>query len=116
MPTVREAPLTLPAVVELPVELDAGAPVVALLLFARAWKAEKLFALESFALMAKTIPDSQWLVCLQYAQMGVVSFTTMLNDGKDVTFAATGMNPESKPICPVVDVFSSFRHGSAKDD
>ena len=45
------------------------------LCFARASKASKVFALDSFAFAEKTMPPAQWPVWRQYAQIGEVSFT-----------------------------------------
>lgn len=33
-----------------------------------------------------------------------------------VTLASTGLNPESKPVCPEVDVDAKGLHGFAKED
>lgn len=48
--------------------------------------------------------------------MGAVLFTSTVKVGKVVASAATGMKPESKPICPEVEVDVSERHGALKDD
>jgi len=71
--------------------------VVPFCCFAAAWKAAKLLGPDSTEFTLKTIPEPQWLACLQYAQMGVVALTVMLNVGKVVAPSATGMNPESNP-------------------
>jgi hypothetical protein len=62
--------------------------------FARASKASKVFALDSFAFAAKTMPPPQWPVWRQYAQIGEVSFTWTVNVGNVVAFALTGMLTE----------------------
>lgn len=58
---------------------------------ARAVKASKVFALDSFAFTAKTMPALQWLVWRQYAQIGEVSFTWTVYVGNVVAFALTAM-------------------------
>jgi hypothetical protein len=63
-----------------PVEFDP----VPLISFARASKASKVFALDSIAFAAKTIPPPQWLAWRQYAQIGEVSFTWTVNVGNVV--------------------------------
>jgi len=74
---------------------------------ARAWNASNVFALDSFAFTAKTIPAPQWLVWRQYAQIAEESFIWMVYVGNVVEFALTGMNPESKPAWPLVEVDES---------
>ena len=54
--------------------------------------------------------------CLQYAQMGLVSLTVRFHVGKVVASSATGINPESNPTWPVVDVNVNARQGVANDD
>lgn len=63
--------------------------------FAFASKASKVFALDSFAFAAKTMPSPQWPVWRQYAQIGEVSFTWMVYVGNVVALALTGMLTES---------------------
>lgn len=48
--------------------------------------------------------------------MGAVSLTVNDHVGKVVTPSATGMKPESKPTCPLVDVDVKERQGVEKDD
>jgi hypothetical protein len=67
------------------------------------------------AFAAKTIPWVQWPVWRQYTQIGVVLLTVIVHVGKVVALAATGMNPESNPTCPVVLVDASSAHGAAKE-
>jgi len=109
--TERDAPLTAPALEA----VAGGAPVVELLPLAVAWNAEKLLLLVSTALMTKTIPDSQWFACLQYAQIGEVLFTVMLNSGNCVALAGTNWNPESNPA-PLPAVCVRGWQGAAKED
>lgn len=74
------APLAaLPAAVEDAVlaELDAVELAVPFCCLAAAWKAPKLFGPVSTALTLKTMPEPQWLPCLQYAQIGAVSLTVI---------------------------------------
>lgn len=82
------------------------------------WKnAEKVLPVAG-AFTAKTMPDWQWLlglVCLQYTQIGAVSLTVIVKVGNWLAFAITGMNPESKPACPIVLVWLRGAHGSAKE-
>jgi hypothetical protein len=59
---------------------------VPLISFARASKASKVFALDSSAFAAKTIPSPQWLTWRQYAQIGEVSFTWTVYVGNVVAF------------------------------
>jgi len=81
---------------------EAGAAVevkgVCLARFRNAWK---LFGPDSTAFAEKTIPSAQWLVCLQYTQMGFVSLTRTVKVGKVVALEETGLNPESNPGTPV---------------
>lgn len=59
--------------------------------FALAWNASKVFALDSFAFAAKTMPSAQWPTWRQYAQIGLVSFTWTVYVGNVVAFALTGL-------------------------
>ena len=83
-PPRRTAPAPFFPVAAVPVEFDV-------LCFARASKASKVFALDSFAFTEKTIPPPQWPVWRQYAQIGEVSFTWTVYVGKVVAFALTAM-------------------------
>jgi len=59
--------------------------------------------LSAVGLRAKTIPFWQWPVCAQKNQRGAdASFTVNDHAGKEVAFAATGINPESTPFVGVV--------------
>lgn len=113
------APLAEP-LAEVPVAdaaaVDAEAVTVPFCAFAAAWNAPKLFGPVSIALTLKTIPEPQWLACLQYAHIGAVEFTVMLNVGKIVSVSETGWKPESKPTWPLVDVDVRLRQGVAKLD
>ena len=86
VPPRRTAPAPFFPVPELPVEFD---PLPFSL--ARAWKASKVFALDSFAFTAKTMPAAQWLLWRQYAQIGEVSFTWTVYVGNVVAFGLAGM-------------------------
>ncbi len=88
VPPRRTAPAPLFPVAEEPVEFN---PVPEPDCLALAWKASKVFALDSFAFAAKTMPEPQWLAWRQYAQMGEESFTWMVYLGNVVAFALTGM-------------------------
>ena len=60
-------------------EEDAGGTPEEEEALAVAWNASNvLFAV---GLMAKTMPFSQWPVCWQYHQVGVVSLTVIWNEG-----------------------------------
>lgn len=48
--------------------------------------------------------------------MGAVSLTVIDHVGKEVAPSATAMKPESKPICPLVDVDVNERQGVEKVD
>lgn len=82
VPPRRTAPAPFFPVEEELVEFDP----VPLICFALASKASKVFALDSFAFAAKTIPPPQWLTWRQYAQIGEESFTWTVNVGKVVAF------------------------------
>jgi len=84
--------------------------------FAAAWNAAKLLGPDSTEFTLKTMPEPQWPLCLQYAQIGVVSLTVMFHVGKVVAPSATGTNPESNPTWPLVDVKVKARQGVANDD
>jgi hypothetical protein len=97
-PNSRAAKLT--AIMPVPPRCTAPAPffpvaevpvVFASSCFARASKASKVFALDSFAFAAKTMPSPQWPIWRQYAQIGEVSFTWTVYVGNVVAFALTGM-------------------------
>jgi len=92
------APLALDLFVDVDDEAEVDdVDVVPFCCFAAAWNAAKLLGPDSTAFTLKTMPEPQWVACLQYAQMGAVSLTVMLYVGKVVTLSATGINPESKP-------------------
>jgi hypothetical protein len=65
-----------------------------------AWVAALWKAANSLpGLTAKTIPDEQWFAWAQYAQIGFMFFTASRAVGKSVVLlAATGTNPELKPL------------------
>jgi len=72
-----------------------------------AWKASNV--LFTVGLIANTMPDSQWPVCRQKNQSGVVTLTVTVKEGTCVALAETGWKPESTP-------FASGWHGAVKDD
>ena len=100
----RSRPATPTAIMPVPPRRTAPAPFFPVaevdavefepLCFARASKASKVFALDSFAFAAKTIPPPQWPVWRQYAQIGEVSFTWTVYVGNVVAFALAGMLTE----------------------
>jgi hypothetical protein len=87
VPPRRTAPAPFFPVAEVPDEFVA-------LCFARASKASNVFALDSFAFTAKTMPPPQWPVWRQYAQIGEVSFTWTVYVGNVVALALAGMLTE----------------------
>ena len=89
VPPRRTAPAPLFPVDEELVEFDEDP--VPLICFALSSKASKVFALDSFAFAAKTIPSPQWPLWRQYAQIGEESFTWTVYVGKVVAFVLTGI-------------------------
>lgn len=69
----------------------------------------------TYALTANTIPLPQCPTWLQYAQMGLVSRTAIVNTGIEVALAATGMNPDLKPVTFDMTVLIGA-HGELKAD
>ena len=99
VPPRRTAPAPFFPVPEVPVEFD---PL--LFCLARAWKASKVFLLDSFAFAAKTMPPLQWPIWRQYAQIGEVSFTWTVYVGDVEAFALTGMLTE---LCGMSDMYGA---------
>jgi len=54
--------------------------------------------------------------CLQYPQTGEVSLMVTFHVGKLVEPSGTGINPESNPTWPLVDVSAKARQGLANVD
>ena len=109
-PTRRTAPAPFFPVAEVPVEFD---PL--LVCFAAAWKASNVFALDSFAFAAKTMPSAQWPIWRQYAQIGEVSFTWMVYVGNVVAFALTGMLNQTE-LYGVSDTLGCMKERRQEED